>query len=129
MTKRMTALMSVSAITMAVVLAQPASSQVKLQFGTNSSPGYNQQDDIRDANRERRDEVEDAREDAKESIRDARRDPSLNKREVKQEVRDAKEERREDIQEANEDRRDAVRDAKTGTYIRPAEPGLTIQVN
>ena len=135
MTKRMSSLVSVSAIAMAVAMAQPAYSQVKLQFGSNSSNDYvvkqGSNADVRDAREDGRDDIRDAREDGGEAIRDARSDPTLNKRQKARAVDEAKRETREDVRDAKQDTREDVREANRGdTYIRRQDdPGLTIQVN
>ena len=64
MTKRMSSLVSVSAIAMAVAMAQPAYSQVKLQFGSETQTGYvvkqGSNADVRDAREDGRDDIRDA---------------------------------------------------------------------
>ena len=135
MTKRMSSLVSVSAIAMAVAMAQPAYSQVKLQFGSETQTGYvvkqGSNADVRDAREDGRDDIRDAREDGRDAIRDARHDPTLNKRQKARAVDEAKRETREDVRDAKQDTREDVREAnRSGTYIqRQTDPGVTIRIN
>ncbi len=135
MTKRLTALMSASALTMSVFAIQPALADFTMHFGSDnnsSAPQYRaqKQQDVRDARQEGRAEIRDARQDGRQEIWEARQNPYNSPAERRQEVREAKRDMRQDVREEKQERRQDVRAARNPRWPNGRDDtGIVIEFN